>query len=463
MMTMKTTTMTTMMMPTMSTWFAVLSVVLLIGCKQDKGVVVTPASASASASASHPTPSVPDSASAMRDMPGMTKKDDTSATAAMGETKAKSEPGEKNEPAATPESMTFTATQVRHAGVRWATVVAGTSAGTATIPGELTVNEDRTARLGAPGRGRVLAVRAQPGQQVARGQVLVTLQSAEAGMAQSDVAKASAEVTSRRAGAQYAASARARAERLLALKAIPRQEYERAIADDEQAQAALSQATAELRRARSAAQQMGAAGASASCEIVLRSPLAGVVLERSAQPGAVVEAGAPLVVVTDPATLWLQIKAAEAQAGLFRRGGSLGFRVPAYPTERFTARIEAVGAGLDPATRTLGVRATVANANGRLKPSMLATVDVEGGARVTAMLLPDDAVQLVDGKPTVFIAHPDAKGGARLERRVVELGARSGGQVAVTRGLAAGDVVVVAGAFSVKAEFQKGAMPDMDM
>jgi membrane fusion protein, heavy metal efflux system len=72
-------------------------------------------------------------------------------------------------------------------------------------------------------------------------------------------------------------------------------------------------------------------------------------------------------------------------------------------------------------------------------------------------------VQLVDGKPTVFVAHPDAKGGARLERRVVELGARSGGQVAVTQGLSVGDVVVVAGAFAVKAEFQKGAMPAMDM
>lgn len=444
--------------PMVITRCAVLSAVLLfIGCQQDKAQVST------TSTAKQLTPPSSDSDAAMRDMPGMTKKDDKSGTPEKGEKQEKGESREKSETGATPESMSFTAAQVQHGAVRWAPVVAGTSAGTATIPGELTVNEDRTARLGAPGRGRVLAVRAQPGQQVARGQVLVTLQSAEAGMAQSDVAKASAEVRSRRAGAQYAASARGRAERLLALKAIPRQDYERAIADDEQAQAALSQATSELRRARSTAQQMGAAGASSNGETVLRSPLPGVVLERSAQPGAVVEAGAPLVVVTDPGTLWLQIKAAEAQTGLFRRGSALTFRVPAYPLERFTARIDAVGAGLDPATRTLGVRATVANTNGRLKPSMLATVEVEGGARVSAMLLPADAVQLVDGKPNVFVARPDAKGGARFERRVVELGSRSGGQVAVTRGLSPGEVVVVAGAFAVKAEFQKGSMPDMEM
>src|SRR5258705_1306790 len=222
-------------------------------------------------------------------------------------------------------------------------------------------------------------------------------------------------------------------------------------------------ASAELQRARSTAQQLGAAGASSRGEIVLRSPLAGVVLERTAQPGVVVEAGAPLAVVTDPSSLWLQVKAAEAQAGLFQRGGQLAFRVPAYPTERFTARVDAVGAGLDPATRTLGVRAVVANVAGRLKPSMLATVEVQGGSRVVAILLPDGAVQLMEGKPTVFIARPNAKGGARFERRVVELGARSGGQVAITRGLVPGDVVGVGGAFAATARFRKGYMPGREM
>jgi membrane fusion protein, heavy metal efflux system len=424
----------------------------LLACQKGKAV----ATKSSTGQMSGDTTKAADAA--MRDMPGMPGMKNNEGVAGADE----KEEARGGAPAI-PSAMTFSAAQVQHGAVRWAPVVAGSSAGTATVPGEITVNEDRTARLGAPGRGRVLAVRAQPGERVSRGQVLVVLQSPEAGMAQSDVAKAAAEVTSRRAGAQYAASARGRAERLLALKAIPRQDYERAIADDEQARAALAQATAELRRAQSSAQQMGAAGESSSGEIVLRSPLAGVVLERIAQPGAVVEAGAPLAVVTDPSSLWLQVKAAEAQSGLFRRGGSLAFRVPAYPGERFTARVDAVGASLDPMTRTLGVRATVPNTNGRLKPSMLATVDVEGGARVVAMLLPDDAVQLIDGKPTVFIAHPDAKGGARMERRVVELGARTGGQVAVTKGLAAGDVVVVAGAFAVKAEFQKGSMPDMEM
>jgi cobalt-zinc-cadmium efflux system membrane fusion protein len=87
---------------------------------------------------------------------------------------------------------------------------------------------------------------------------------------------------------------------------------------------------------------------------------------------------------------------------------------------------------------------------------MLASVTVSGGVKVSAALVPEDAVQLIDGKTTVFLARPDGKGGATLERRVVEVGSRAGGRIAIVRGLQAGDVIVTAGAFAVKAEFQKG-------
>ena len=400
--------------------------------------------------------SIRDTAHAMASMLGMS---DAKPGAKIGSDDKK----EGRTPPALPAEITLSAAQIQHGAVRWGPVTMGTAAGIASVPGELTVNEDRTARLGAPGRGRIIAVRVQPGDRVARGQALVTMQSADAGMAQSDVSKANAEVTSRRAQAQYATSARGRAERLLTLKAIPRQEYERAIADDEQARAALSQAEAEVRRAHSTATLMGADAGSAAGEIVLRSPIAGVVLARTAQPGAVVDAGAPLAIVTDPTSLWLQVKASEQFSALFRRGGQLHFVVPAYATDDFTARIEAVGAGLDPETRTLAVRGAVGNANGRLKPEMLATVLVEGGARSTVAFVPDDAVQLIDGKPTVFLAFPNANGAVRFARREVALGSRANGRVAVFRGLMPGDVVVTAGAFAVKAELQKGGVPKTEM
>ncbi len=344
--------------------------------------------------------------------------------------------------------VTLTAAQVAHGGVQWEPVATSTVASVATVPGQVIPNEDRTARLGATVRGRVIAVRVRPGDRVSTGRVLVTLQSPEAGMAQSDVDKA-------RAQASYARSARERAERLLALKAIPQQDNDRAIADDELA-------SAELRRAQSVAEQIGAS-ASATGEIAIRSPLNGVVLARTAVPGAVIEAGAPLVVVTDPSTLWLSIDAPENLASLFRVGAQLRFTVPAYPADTFLARIDAVGAGLDPSTRTLPIRAVIRNRGDRLKPEMLASVSAQAGGAISAPSVPEDAVQLLDGKSVVFVAHPDSTGGAHFVPRTVQLGARSGGRIAITQGLAAGDLVVMRGALAIKAQIKKGAMPAMEM
>ena len=188
-----------------------------------------------------------------------------------------------------------------------------------------------------------------------------------------------------------------------------------------------------------------------------------MVLARTAVPGAVVEAGAPLVAVTDPSTLWLTIDAPEKFAAFFQKGGRLRFTVPAYPADTFWSRVDAVGVGLDPSTRTLPIRGVVANGAARLKPEMLATVLVEGSQSVAAAVLPEDAVQLLDGKPIVFLAKPDGKGGATLTARRVEVGSRSSGRVAITSGLSNGDIVVTRGAFAVKGQLKKGSMPEMEM
>jgi len=367
------------------------------------------------------------------------------------------------------DAVMLSAAQIQQGGIRWAPAVSASAIGmtaAVALPGQLGPNEDRTARLGAPAEGRVLAVRVNPGERVSAGQVLVTLQSPEAGMAQADLAKASAAVASHHAHANYATRARERADRLLALKSISRQEYEKAVADEELARSEHSQAEAEVVRARSTARALGAEGQPAG-QLAVRAPAAGVVLERSAVPGAVVEPGAPLVVITDPRTLWLLLDAPEALSGALRIGTALRFVVPAFPAETSSAKITSVGAGLDAATRTLAARASVANANGRLKPAMLATVllpalaDHRSDRKV--IVLPDSAVQLLDGAPTVFVAMPDDRGGAHMMARQVELGARSAGQVVVLNGIDAGDLIVIAGAFAVKAELKKASMPKMEM
>lgn len=354
--------------------------------------------------------------------------------------------------------ITFTAAQARHGGVRWAPATATEVAGTLELPGQLVPNEDRTARLGAPAQGRVMTVHVQLGDRVTPGQPLVTLQSPEASAARADVDKAIAQRTASRAAAAFAREERERARRLFAIKAAARDEVERAGVADAAAQAALRQADIEVARAEAAAGQLGATSASGT--MVLRSPMAGVVLSRDATPGAVATAGASLVTVSNPRTLWLEIAATDRAAAGVRPGTRVRFTVPAFPADTFAARVQSVGGALDTATRTVPVRAAVENAAGRLRAAMFATTWIEGGARRAAVLVPTDAVQLLDNRPVVFVARPDGRGGATFERRDVETGTTTGGQTPILRGIAPGDLVVVAGAFAVKSEFARAKMAE---
>jgi multidrug efflux pump subunit AcrA (membrane-fusion protein) len=96
---------------------------------------------------------------------------------------------------------------------------------------------------------------------------------------------------------------------------------------------------------------------------------------------------------------------------------------------------------------------------GKLKAEMLASVLVAGSEQITVVLIPEDAVQLLDGKSVVFVATPDSKGGAYFLPKEVEVGTRANGRIAVLRGISKGDVVVTRGAIAIRAQMKKGAMP----
>lgn len=363
---------------------------------------------------------------------------------------------ETSAPSHDPDTVAFSREQVRHGGVRWAVPETRTATSVLELPAQILPNEDRTERLGAPLQARIVSVHVRVGDTVRRGEPLVTLQSREASAARADLDKALAELSSRRAAANYARATKERAERLLAAKAIAKQEVERAAADDEIARGALSQTEAEVKRARAALGQLGSAGNDGS--IVLHSTLQGTVLSRDAVPGMVAEPGTPLVSVTDTSTLWLDVSSADPRAVALRKGARVRFRVPAFPAETFESEVQSVGGALDPATRSATIRALVRNAGGHLRPGMFATAWIELGDSRDALLVPEDAVQLLDGKPVVFVARPETGGGAVLQRREVEVDKAPGGGSHILSGVKPGETVVVAGAFAVKAEFARSKM-----
>jgi len=112
---------------------------------------------------------------------------------------------------------------------------------------------------------------------------------------------------------------------------------------------------------------------------------------------------------------------------------------------------------VDEKKRTVRARAEIDNKDGRLRPGMFAEVSVLGAAEGDAVsLIPDTAVQNIQGDPIVFVERSRGV----FELRHVRLGEEREGLVSVTEGLREGERVVVQGSFILKAEFLKGTLEE---
>jgi cobalt-zinc-cadmium efflux system membrane fusion protein len=357
--------------------------------------------------------------------------------------------------AGTPAEVTLSAEQIAHGGVRWSAARAIPLADFVELTGRLVVDDDHTARVSPSAKGRVAFVRANVGDPVSNGQPLVVLQSEEASARRADLAKATAELTERQAALTFARTARERAERLLALKAGSAQDVERARTEEASAQASLTQAQSSVDQARTT---MSLLDVDATGQMVLKSPMAGIVVARDAFAGAVIEAGVAALTVTDPSSLWLEFGAPDRVAALLTPGQRVRFDV-ASRSGTFEGRVLRVNGAVDPATRLVTVRAAVANTARTLRPEMFVTVRAETGPARPSVTLPHDAVQLLDEHPVVFVAQPDGHGGAKFIRRDVQTGATANNQTHIVSGVNAGDILVTEGAFAVKSQFSRGKMP----
>jgi cobalt-zinc-cadmium efflux system membrane fusion protein len=113
-----------------------------------------------------------------------------------------------------------------------------------------------------------------------------------------------------------------------------------------------------------------------------------------------------------------------------------------------------IGAVLDKDTRTVAARIEVPNADRRLKPEMFATATIEAvGDKREVIALPDPAIVLLEGQPTIFVFDHGV-----YEARQVEPGERVGGRTILKSGVTAGDQVVIAGAYALKARKLKSQL-----
>lgn len=262
---------------------------------------------------------------------------------------------------------------------------------------------------------RVERVLFDDGMAVSRGQLLAVLsQSQETAQLNGALA------AQQQASAQY--------ERVNSL-------FERGFAT--RAQLDLQLATAERARA-DAAQARAAIG-----DRMIRAPFSGHTGLRAISAGAVVQAGTPLVTISDISRIKLDFTVPETQLSSLAIGQDIEASAAAFPNEIFRGRIATVDPVIDPSSRAVMVRAIVPNPGLRLKPGMLLTVRVKRGERL-ADAVPELAAIGNGEERSVFVLGPDNV----AHSVVVTTGLRDDGLIEVT-GLPRGARVITEGVLKV--------------
>jgi len=304
------------------------------------------------------------------------------------------------------------------------------------LPAQVLANAERTVALAAPAQGIVQSVPVSVGSAVRKGQALAVIHSPAAAQWRADHAVA-------RQRLALARTTREREYTLWAQRISARQ-------DLDAADAALREAEIAAAAAR---QRLGALGIEAggvSSTVTLRAPLDGVVVDKPAVAGQSADDSKPLLTIADLSQVW--VEAALPADSLAQVGSGMPARVSvAAQPQPLDGEVSFVGPVLGAATRMATARIVLPNPGRRLRPGMLATVDLLGPAANAAVTVASDAIQTVHEHKVVFV-----RTAAGFRAQDVTTGRSDGKRTEILGGLAAGTAYASGGSFLLKADLGKG-------
>jgi RND family efflux transporter MFP subunit len=288
---------------------------------------------------------------------------------------------------------------------------------TLTLTGQLEPRPGGAALLAAPAAGVVRAVRAQVGDRVVRGGLVVEL----------EVPELAGDAAQKTAAAAQAEREAARQQQLLTDGITSARQAEEAAATARQARAAAVAARDLLSRTR------------------VTSPLTGWVQEVMVQRGERVDAGRALAQVIAPDTLDLAAPVSASDLARLQPGLLAGVTQDG-DTALVPGWLAALAPGVDTLTNAGEAVIRVPNLGRRLHPGASATARVRLGVRRDVLVAPDSALVLAGGSTVVFIVGSDSVAHARTVVR----GIRADGRTEIQGNVRAGDRVVTTGAFGLE-------------
>jgi len=326
--------------------------------------------------------------------------------------------------------------------------------------GQIAFNEDMSTVVLTPFAGRVTRLIAKLGDEVKRGDPLFEIDSPEVVQAQTDLIAALHGVEKSKSLLALAKRVMDRQTGLMSDKATSQRELDSARNDFAAAESDLATANGTLMAARNrlrvivgrdkAEVERLERERSVNPLITVNAPIDGTVVGRKIGPGQYVRSDVAdaLYSISDLSTMWLKANVPETEIANVRVGQEIEVRVTALPERVFKARISAIGAASDTATRRIVVRSEIPNPDGLLRSDMFANFKITVGGGKPSAVVPVEAVIRDGNEAAVWVAGEPML----FHRRKVKLGMEREGRVQVLDGLAAGEQVVGRGAVFVDNE-----------
>lgn len=358
------------------------------------------------------------------------------------------------------DTATLSAQAVEIAGITTETSATQPWRAIIMMPGRLMLDPQALETIGSITEGRITKVLVRVGDRVRAGQVLVAIHSHEIMDARSALSQATAQITAAAAERDLAVAGVERAKRLVDAKAMARADLDRAEVARQVAVATFERAVAERARATALVEHLAGLGPTPAGldehEVLIRTPVNGVVTARDAQPGTVVLPGMPLLTVGDPTRLQIQLRVPEPQADGIQAGSRVRYALTDAPNDRADAVVARVAPTVDTLTRTVEV---LAQPRGRAvgRAESFVQAEVLGKGTAPTLTVPSLAVQAMNGDTVVFVAEQRGAG-LFVAATPVRVGRRSAERVEILAGLKPGATVIVRGAAIAKAELLKRRM-----
>jgi cobalt-zinc-cadmium efflux system membrane fusion protein len=338
---------------------------------------------------------------------------------------------------------------VKRAGIE-VVQVARSAPGSSTIrvPGTIEPNAYKQVVVTPLVGGRVTRVLAELGDQVRLGQTLLQVFSPELADAETRYLAAKAELEAHE-------QELARTSKLLVIGAASQQESERLHAEHGAKLAGVQSLRSRLVLLGMPAAAIDALspGQEVDATTDIRAPIAGVITERAANPGLIVDAATKVFTVVDLSSVWVVGALYERDFARVRAGNAASVTTPADRSLPRQGRVSYIDPQLSAETRTARVRVEVPNIRRELRLGMYADMEIAATGDRQAVMVPSVAVQHVNDREVVYVANP-AEPGKFIEREV-RLGDVSGAQVEVLEGVEPGNHVVGRGSFFVRAERER--------